>query len=181
MTIRPFNNKEEIKAFDKEIRELMFGSVNEKIEELNNMVSKPIKIKRRKMKVKEYLLNQNLIKIVYDFKIKEQVLNCFRNEGIESFGDLVQKTERELLRIPNFGKKSLIEIKKLLSTMSLYLGMKIIDKEIIYKSDLKDVVCLKKLLFNNKNILKNVHNNTLAIEYLINNFKYKNKKEEDEK
>ena len=45
MTIRPFNNKEEIKAFDKEIRELMFGSVNEKIEELNNMVSKPIKIK----------------------------------------------------------------------------------------------------------------------------------------
>ena len=119
------------------------------------------------MKVKEYLLNQNLIKIVYDFKIKEQVLNCFRNEGIESFGDLVQKTERELLRIPNFGKKSLIEIKKLLSTMSLYLGMKIIDKEIIYKSDLKDVVCLKKLLFNNKNILKNVHNNTLAIEYLI--------------
>ena len=61
------------------------------------------------MKVKEYLLNQNLIKIVYDFKIKEQVLNCFRNEGIESFGDLVQKTERELLRIPNFGKKSLIE------------------------------------------------------------------------
>ena len=52
MTIKPFNNKEEIKAFDKEIRELMFESINEKIEELNNMVSEPIKIKRRKMKNK---------------------------------------------------------------------------------------------------------------------------------
>ena len=133
------------------------------------------------MKVKEYLLNQNLIKIVYDFKIKEQVLNCLRTAELVTFGDLVKKTERELLRIPNFGQKSLIEIKKLLSTMSLYLGMKIIDKEIIYKSDPETVVRLKKLLFNNQNILKNVHNNTLAIEYLINNFKYKNKKEEDEK
>ena len=81
MTIRPFNNKEERKTFDKEIRELMFGSVNEKIEELNNMVSKPIKIKRRKMKNKSMSqMIKEREKNKFTFKLLNLIKKC-RGKG----------------------------------------------------------------------------------------------------
>ena len=51
--------------------------------------------------------------------------NCLKNDEIIYIGDLVQKTESEMLRTPNFGRKSLNEIKEILATMSLELGMKI--------------------------------------------------------
>ena len=51
-------------------------------------------------------------------------MNCLKNDNIIYIGDLVQKTEPEMLRTPNFGRKSLNEIKEVLNTMSLYLGMK---------------------------------------------------------
>ena len=51
--------------------------------------------------------------------------NCLKNDNIVYIGDLVQKTEAEMLRTPNFGRKSLNEIKEILSTMGLSLGMKI--------------------------------------------------------
>ena len=51
--------------------------------------------------------------------------NCLKNDNIVYIGDLVQKTEAEMLRTPNFGRKSLNEIKDVLSLMGLPLGMKI--------------------------------------------------------
>ena len=51
--------------------------------------------------------------------------NCLKNDNIIYIGDLVQKTESEMLRTPNFGRKSLNEIKEVLSHMGLRLGMEI--------------------------------------------------------
>ena len=51
--------------------------------------------------------------------------NCLKGENIIYIGDLVQKTEAEMLRTPNFGRKSLNEIKEVLYTMELHLGMRI--------------------------------------------------------
>jgi DNA-directed RNA polymerase subunit alpha len=51
--------------------------------------------------------------------------NCLKNDNIVYIGDLVQKTEAEMLRTPNFGRKSLNEIKEVLANMGLHLGMEI--------------------------------------------------------
>ncbi len=52
-------------------------------------------------------------------------INCLQNAKLENIGDLVQKTEAEMLKTKNFGRKSLNEIKSILSNMSLTLGMKL--------------------------------------------------------
>jgi DNA-directed RNA polymerase subunit alpha len=51
--------------------------------------------------------------------------NCLKNANIQTIGELVQKTEAEMLRTKNFGRKSLNEIKEILGTIGLSLGMKI--------------------------------------------------------
>ena len=51
--------------------------------------------------------------------------NCLKNDNIDYIGDLVQKTEAEMLRTPNFGRKSLNEIKEVLVQMGLHLGMEV--------------------------------------------------------
>ena len=51
--------------------------------------------------------------------------NCLKNDNIVYIGDLVQKTEQEMLRTPNFGRKSLNEIKEVLTNMGLALGMNV--------------------------------------------------------
>ena len=51
--------------------------------------------------------------------------NCLKNDNIVYIGDLIQKTEAEMLRTPNFGRKSLNEIKEILQTMGLSLGMRL--------------------------------------------------------
>ena len=51
--------------------------------------------------------------------------NCLKNDNIVYIGDLVQKTEAEMLRTPNFGRKSLNEIKEVLAEMGLHLGMEV--------------------------------------------------------
>jgi DNA-directed RNA polymerase subunit alpha len=51
--------------------------------------------------------------------------NCLKNANIQSIGELVQKTEAEMLKTKNFGRKSLNEIKEILASMGLSLGMKI--------------------------------------------------------
>ena len=51
--------------------------------------------------------------------------NCLKNDNIVYIGDLVQKTEAEMLRTPNFGRKSLNEIKEVLAQMGLHLGMEV--------------------------------------------------------
>jgi DNA-directed RNA polymerase subunit alpha len=69
--------------------------------------------------------NKNLLKRVEELELSVRSMNCLKNDNIIYIGDLVQKTEPEMLRTPNFGRKSLNEIKEVLNTMSLYLGMEI--------------------------------------------------------
>ena len=69
--------------------------------------------------------NRNLLKRVEELELSVRSMNCLKNDNIIYIGDLVQKTEPEMLRTPNFGRKSLNEIKEVLTTMSLYLGMEI--------------------------------------------------------
>jgi len=69
--------------------------------------------------------NKNLLKKVEELELSVRSMNCLKNDNIIYIGDLVQKTESEMLRTPNFGRKSLNEIKEVLSSMSLYLGMEI--------------------------------------------------------
>ena len=69
--------------------------------------------------------NKNLLRKVEELELSVRSMNCLRNDNIIYIGDLVQKSEIEMLRTPNFGRKSLNEIKEVLNTMSLYLGMEI--------------------------------------------------------
>ena len=67
--------------------------------------------------------NKNLLKKVDELELSVRSANCLKNDNIFYIGDLVQKTEGEMLRTPNFGRKSLDEIKEVLSSMSLSMGM----------------------------------------------------------
>tara|TARA_Y100000768_G_scaffold46294_1_gene30196 strand:- start:1083 stop:2117 length:1035 start_codon:yes stop_codon:yes gene_type:complete len=79
----------------------------------------------RETKTVEPEFNKNLLKRVEELELSVRSMNCLKNDNIIYIGDLVQKTEPEMLRTPNFGRKSLNEIKEVLSSMSLYLGMEI--------------------------------------------------------
>ena len=67
--------------------------------------------------------NRNLLRKVDELELSVRSANCLKNDNIVYIGDLVQKTEQEMLRTPNFGRKSLNEIKEVLATMGLSLGM----------------------------------------------------------
>ncbi len=69
--------------------------------------------------------NRNLLRKVDELELSVRSANCLKNDNIVYIGDLVQKTESEMLRTPNFGRKSLNEIKEVLSQMGLNLGMQI--------------------------------------------------------
>lgn len=70
-------------------------------------------------------INENLYRSVEDLELSVRSANCLRNAQIHHIGELVQKTEAEMLKTKNFGRKSLNEIKQLLSEMGLSLGMKL--------------------------------------------------------
>ncbi len=70
-------------------------------------------------------MNRNLLKKVDELELSVRSANCLKNDNIIYIGDLVQKSEPEMLRTPNFGRKSLNEIKEVLSAMGLRLGMDI--------------------------------------------------------
>ena len=70
-------------------------------------------------------LNRYLLKKVEELELSVRSANCLKNDNIVYIGDLVQKTEAEMLRTPNFGRKSLNEIKEVLASMGLRLGMEI--------------------------------------------------------
>src|SRR5688500_6855753 len=70
-------------------------------------------------------LNRYLLKKVDELELSVRSANCLKSDNIIDIGDLVQKTEAEMLRTPNFGRKSLNEIKEVLSSMGLRLGMDI--------------------------------------------------------
>jgi len=73
----------------------------------------------------EMPFNKNLLRKVDELELSVRSANCLKNDNIVYIGDLVQKSEAEMLRTPNFGRKSLNEIKEVLSTMGLHLGMEI--------------------------------------------------------
>jgi DNA-directed RNA polymerase subunit alpha len=62
---------------------------------------------------------------VDELELSVRSYNCLKNANIQSIGELVQKSEAEMLRTKNFGRKSLNEIKEILTTMGLSLGMRI--------------------------------------------------------
>ena len=75
--------------------------------------------------VEEDHINENLFKGVEDLELSVRSANCLKNAGIQYIGELVQKTEMEMLKTKNFGKKSLNEIKDMLVEMGLSLGSKV--------------------------------------------------------
>ncbi|MCB0351975.1 MAG: DNA-directed RNA polymerase subunit alpha [Bdellovibrionales bacterium] len=72
-------------------------------------------------------LNENLFRRIEEIELSVRSANCLENADIKYIGELVQKTEAEMLRTKNFGRKSLNEIKEILSEMGLALGMKLED------------------------------------------------------
>jgi len=71
--------------------------------------------------------NSNLLKKVEELELSVRSANCLKNDNIIYIGDLVQKSESEMLRTPNFGRKSLNEIKEVLLQMELNLGISVPD------------------------------------------------------
>ena len=71
----------------------------------------------------ELPFNKNLLRKVDELELSVRSANCLKNDNIVYIGDLVQKTEAEMLRTPNFGRKSLNEIKEVLAKMGIHLGM----------------------------------------------------------
>jgi DNA-directed RNA polymerase subunit alpha len=70
-------------------------------------------------------VNRNLFRSVNELELSVRAANCLKNANIKTIADLVQKTEAEMLRTKNFGKKSLNEIKEILAEMGLGLGTRL--------------------------------------------------------
>ena len=77
----------------------------------------------KEVKSAEPEFNRNLLKRVEELELSVRSMNCLKNDNIIYIGDLVQKTEPEMLRTPNFGRKSLNEIKEVLNTMTFLLKL----------------------------------------------------------
>ncbi|WGD30923.1 DNA-directed RNA polymerase subunit alpha [Ancylobacter sp. WKF20] len=75
--------------------------------------------------MQELPFNPALLKKVDELELSVRSANCLKNDNIVYIGDLIQKTEAEMLRTPNFGRKSLNEIKEVLASMGLHLGMEV--------------------------------------------------------
>lgn len=71
--------------------------------------------------------NRNLLRKVDELELSVRSANCLKNDNIVYIGDLIQKTEAEMLRTPNFGRKSLNEIKEVLTQLGLHLGMEVLN------------------------------------------------------
>ena len=84
----------------------------------------PVEVEKKPVTT-ELEFNKNLLRKVDELELSVRSMNCLKNDNIIYIGDLVQKTEPQMLRTPNFGRKSLNEIKEVLNSMSLYLGMEI--------------------------------------------------------
>jgi DNA-directed RNA polymerase subunit alpha len=75
-------------------------------------------------------LNENLFRTVDELELSVRASNCLKTANIRTIADLVQKSEAELLKTKNFGKKSLNEIKTILGEMGLHLGMRLDPEEL---------------------------------------------------
>ncbi|MFZ4761626.1 MAG: DNA-directed RNA polymerase subunit alpha [Alphaproteobacteria bacterium] len=88
--------------------------------------SEPV-VQRVDEQVDDLPFNRNLLRKVDELELSVRSANCLKNDNIIYIGDLVQKSEAEMLRTPNFGRKSLNEIKEVLSGMGLHLGMAVVN------------------------------------------------------
>ena len=70
-------------------------------------------------------LNEHLFRSVDELEFSVRSQNCLQNANLKYIGELVQKTESEMLKTKNFGRKSLNEIKEILGEMGLHLGMRL--------------------------------------------------------
>ncbi len=86
----------------------------------------PVEVEETEVEEKE-MINENLYRNVSELELSVRSANCLKNANIELIGELVQKTEAEMLTTKNFGRKSLLEIKDILAGMGLSLGMKLPD------------------------------------------------------
>ena len=84
-------------------------------------------IQQDQMSTEKLSFNPHLLKKVEELELSVRSANCLKNDNIIYIGDLVQKSESEMLRTPNFGRKSLNEIKEVLQQMDLNLGISVPD------------------------------------------------------
>lgn len=100
-----------------------------RIDQLNVFINfdEPTKEEKEDMDVDRLPFNPALLKKVEELELSVRSANCLRGDNIIYIGDLIQKTEAEMLRTANFGRKSLLEIKGVLATMGLFLGMNLPD------------------------------------------------------
>jgi DNA-directed RNA polymerase subunit alpha len=73
----------------------------------------------------EATFNENLLRSVDELELSVRAHNCLKNADIKTIADLVQRSEHDMLRTKNFGRKSLNEIKEILTGMGLHLGMRV--------------------------------------------------------
>jgi len=92
-----------------------------------------VEVKGPQVDEKKQKIIANLKRSVEELELSVRSYNCLKNENIKTIADLVQKTDHEMLKTRNFGRKSLNEIKEILAEMGLSLGMNLDD----YKSELK--------------------------------------------
>jgi DNA-directed RNA polymerase subunit alpha len=98
--------------------------LKEQMSSFINFEEEPEPLEEEK-EVKEERLNENLFRPVSELELSVRSANCLKNANIKLIGELVQKTEAEMLKTKNFGRKSLNEIKGILEDMGLSLGMKL--------------------------------------------------------
>ncbi|MBI5042396.1 MAG: DNA-directed RNA polymerase subunit alpha [Nitrospirae bacterium] len=84
---------------------------------------------------KEEEINRNLLRSVDELELSVRAYNCLKNANIKTIAELVQKSEAEMLKTKNFGRKSLNEIKEILAEMGLTLGMKLKDTQLMEKAE----------------------------------------------
>lgn len=114
-----------------------------------------------------------LLKNIEDLELSVRLLNCLQNDNIKYVGELIQKTEDYMLKIPNMGRKSLNEIKTILEYDGLFLGTKIISPEDLPKFIVAKELAEKQNLLqpNDPRLLKKVDELDLsvrAVNYLKN-------------
>ena len=98
--------------------------LKEQLDVFINFEETDIEEEHREIEEKD-AINSNLLRQVDDLELSVRSANCLKNAGINLIADLVQKSEAEMLKTKNFGRKSLNEIKAILSEMGLSFGMKI--------------------------------------------------------
>ena len=106
---------------------------------LKNYYSELVDFDREEVEIEEetpgetFRENSHVNRSISDLELNVRAVNCLLNSNIETVGQLVQKTEAEMMKMKNFGKKSLQEIKTVLASLGLTLGMKLNEDQFLEK------------------------------------------------